>query len=227
MGGKIEAYFDCPSPYSFFSFQHLLKNRELLASHGIEVEIFPVFLGGINAGSGNTPPWTNPVKARYGKFDRERAAKYFNVKDMSPPPFFPPLTILPQRVATYIKANYPRSRFENTFLLYWTYMFYRHIDLSKPENMIALLREEKYSDAEIETIMKSAQSPEGKQALTDRTKEALDRGAFGAPWFWVRNAEGKEEPFFGSDRFHYMWQFLGVPFQDVKILEKGKERAKL
>ncbi|KGQ01350.1 hypothetical protein PAAG_11927 [Paracoccidioides lutzii Pb01] len=203
MGGKIEAYFDCPSPYSFFAFQHLLKNRELLASHGIEVE------------------------RDTAKFDRERAAKYFHVKDMSPPPFFPPLTILPQRVATYIKANYPRSRFENTFLLYWTYMFYRHIDLSKPENMIALLREEKYSDAEIETIMKSAQSPEGKQALTDRTKEALDRGAFGAPWFWVRNAEGKEEPFFGSDRFHYMWQFLGVPFQDVKILEKGKERAKL
>ncbi|KAL2382549.1 hypothetical protein RJZ90_003166 [Blastomyces dermatitidis] len=127
----------------------------------------------------------------------------------------------PQRVATYIKANYPRDRFEKTFLLYWTYMFYRQIDLSKPENVIALLHEEKYSDAQIEAIMKAAQSPEGKQALTDRTKEALDRGAFGAPWYWVTNAEGKAEPFFGSDRFHFMWQFLGVPFRDVEIVGKG------
>ncbi|KAK2745030.1 hypothetical protein FQN55_006387 [Onygenales sp. PD_40] len=221
MGGKIDAYFDCPSPYSYFAFQYLLKNRELLASHGVEVEFFPVFLGGINAGSGNTPPWTNPAKAKYGQFDRQRAAKYFGIKDMTPPPFFPPLTILPQRVATYIKSKYPRARFEQTFLLYWTYMFYRHIDLSKPENVIALLQEEKYSAKEIETIMAAAQSAEGKQALTDRTKEALDRGAFGAPWFWVRNAEGKEEPFFGSDRFHYMWQYLGIPFNDIEIV-KGK-----
>ncbi|QSS65710.1 DSBA family oxidoreductase [Histoplasma capsulatum] len=221
MGAKIETYLDCPSPYSFFAFLHLLRNREVLASHGIEVEIFPVFLGGINAGSGNTPPWTNPAKAKYGQFDRQRASRYFKVTDMVPPPFFPPVTILPQRVATYLKANYPRDRFEKTFLLYWTYMFYRHIDLSKPENMMALLREEKYSDVEIETIMKGAQTPEGKKALTDRTKEALDRGAFGAPWFWVTNAQGKAEPFFGSDRFHYMWQFLGIPFQDVEIITKG------
>ncbi|PGG99444.1 hypothetical protein AJ79_08518 [Helicocarpus griseus UAMH5409] len=226
MGAKIEAYFDCPSPYSFFAFQYLLENRELLASHGVDVDIFPVFLGGINAGSGNTPPWTNPAKAKYGQYDRQRAAKYFGVKDMTPPPFFPPLTILPQRVATHIKAHYPRDRFERTFLLYWTYMFFRHVDLSKPENVIALLREEKYSDAEIESIMSAAQSAEGKAALTARTKEALDRGAFGAPWFWVRNAEGKEEPFFGSDRWHYMWEFLGVPFRDLEIV-KGKGDAKL
>ncbi|EQL36723.1 DSBA family oxidoreductase [Blastomyces gilchristii SLH14081] len=221
MGGKIEAYFDCSSLYSYFAFLHLLRNREVLESYGIEIDIFPVFLGGINAGSGNTPPWTNPVKAKYSKYDGKRAANYFKVKPIVPPPFFPPLTILPQRVATYIKANYPRDRFEKTFLLYWTYMFYRQIDLSKPENVIALLHEEKYSDAQIEAIMKAAQSPEGKQALTDRTKEALDRGAFGAPWYWVTNAEGKAEPFFGSDRFHFMWQFLGVPFRDVEIVGKG------
>ncbi|OAX83219.1 hypothetical protein ACJ72_02419 [Emergomyces africanus] len=90
MGGKIEAYLDCPSPYSYFAFQHLLKNREVLASYGIEVDIIPIFLGGVNAGSGNTPPWTNPVKAKYGQFDRKRASNYFKIKDMSPPPFFLP-----------------------------------------------------------------------------------------------------------------------------------------
>jgi hypothetical protein len=27
------------------------------------------------------------------------------------------------------------------------------------------------------------------------------QGAFGCPWFWVTNSEGKSEPFFGSDRY--------------------------
>jgi len=27
------------------------------------------------------------------------------------------------------------------------------------------------------------------------------QGAFGCPWFWVTNLEGKSEPFFGSDRY--------------------------
>ncbi|KAK2741880.1 hypothetical protein FQN57_005439 [Myotisia sp. PD_48] len=226
MGGKIEAYFDCPSPYSYFAFLHLRKNRELLASHGIEIDVHPVFLGGINVGSGNKPPWTLPAKAKYGQFDRTRATKYFGVEDYKIPSFFPPLTILPQRCITFIKKTYPRERFETTFLMYWQYIFFRHIDISKAENMVKLLEEAQYGEEEIQTIMKSANTEEGKKALTDRTKEALDRGAFGAPWFWVRNAEGKEEPFFGSDRFHFMWQYLGVPFDDVKIRPKEDE-AKL
>ncbi|EZF12459.1 hypothetical protein H112_06578 [Trichophyton rubrum D6] len=226
MGGKIEAYLDCPSPYSYYAFLHLLRNRDVLESHGVEIDVHPVFLGGINAGSGNKPPWTLPAKAAYGQFDRVRAGKYFGVDDFKVPSFFPPLTILPQRCATYIKQNYPRERFENTFLLYWKYMFYKNIDLSKPEGMTELLEEANFSKGEIDRILTSAKTDEIKKALADRTQEALDRGAFGAPWFWVRHAEtGREEPFFGSDRFHFMWGFLGIPFDDVKI--RPAEKAKI
>lgn len=49
--------------------------------------------------------------------------------------------------------------------------------------------------------MTAAETKEWKDKLLANTQEALDQGAFGAPWFWVRNAEGKEEPFFGSDRY--------------------------
>jgi len=44
---------------------------------------------------------------------------------------------------------------------------------------------------------------------------------------WVRNTEGKEEPFFGSDRFHFMWEYLGLPWQDIEILPPKGEKAKL
>ena len=54
----------------------------------------PVFLGGINVGSGNKPPWSLPAKAVYGKFDGDRAKKYHGLEKMEAPDFFPPLTIL-------------------------------------------------------------------------------------------------------------------------------------
>lgn len=100
----------------------------------------------------------------------------------------------------YIKQRYPREQFEKTFLLLWEWIFYKNIDISKPENLTTLLQNNGYSDEEVKKILSAASSPEYKEALTANTQRVLDQGAYGAPWFWVRNQEGKEEPFFGSDR---------------------------
>ncbi|KAJ5210997.1 HCCA isomerase/glutathione S-transferase kappa [Penicillium cf. griseofulvum] len=221
MPGKIDAYVDCVSPYSYYATLYLRKNRKALESHGVEVEFHPVFLGGIN---GINPPWTLPAKAAYSKFDSERACKYFGVPQIQTPDFFPILSILPQRCMIYIKSHFPREKYEITFLSLWEWMFYKGIDISKPENLAELFQSHGYSDSEVKEIMTAASNPEFKQALTAITQTALDKGAYGAPWFWVRNAEGKEEPFFGSDRFAFMWMYLGLPFQDVSIVEKEKSR---
>lgn len=49
--------------------------------------------------------------------------------------------------------------------------------------------------------MKAGTEKEWKDKLTANTQKVLDQGAFGAPWMWVQNSNGKEEPFFGSDRY--------------------------
>lgn len=69
-----------------------------------------------------------------------------------------------------------------------------------------------------------------KEALTAKTQEALDRGAFGAPFFWVVktddtdadvdvDGQGKvvgEEPFFGSDRYVFIYlSFASMGRSDV------------
>ena len=73
-------------------------------------------------------------------------------------------------------------------------------DVSEP-GMLTETLQSNFSPEEAKIILSSANSASFKQRLNDFTKEALDRGAFGAPWFWIRNGKGAEEPFFGSDRY--------------------------
>lgn len=184
--------------------------------------------------TGNKPPWTLPAKAAYSKFDSARACRYFGVPPIKTPDFFPILSIMvrlslhdclvclrverveilttaqPQRCMIYIKRHYPRERFETTFLSLWEWMYYQNIDISKAEHMARLLRSHGFAEQEVEAVLAAASSPEYKEALAGNTQKALGQGAYGAPWFWVRNREGKEEPFFGSDRlvsssFVYLW----------------------
>ena len=78
-------------------------------------------------------------------------------------------------------------------------------DVSKPE-VLAKVLQQQFSQDEAQNVMASAHSAPYKQRLNDNTKEALDRGAFGCPWFFVQNSKGEEEPFFGSDRYVFCVQ---------------------
>jgi len=228
MGGHIDCYIDCSSFYGIIAFNYLLRNRDLLAGHDVSVEFHPVFLGGINVGSGNKPPWSLPAKAAYGKFDGDRAKKYHGLENISAPDFFPPLTLLPQRALCFIKANFPNSIYERAFSRLMNAMWIDHINITLPAELASVLKSTRmFKEEQVEAIIKATQEKEWKDKLLANTQKVLDQGAFGAPWFWVQNAEGKEEPFFGSDRFHFMWTFLGVPYQDIAIIAKGTEKAKL
>lgn len=58
--------------------------------------------------------------------------------------------------------------------------------------------------------MKQASTPEIKQALESVTKEAVDSGAFGMPWFVGEDAEGKKDGFFGFDHLGVLVKHLGL-----------------
>ncbi|KAF2751965.1 thioredoxin-like protein [Sporormia fimetaria CBS 119925] len=199
MAGKITCYIDCVSLYSYYALIALEKNREKLISHNVDIDIVPVFLGGINVGSGNKPPWTLPAKGKYGKFEVTRAMKYFGTPNLKVPSFFPIVSLLPQRALIFIKREHPQT-YVQTFLNLFVEMWEKSTDISKPE-ILAQVLSKSYSEAEVRNILDQANSPDVKQALNDNTKEALERGAFGCPWFWVKNKKGAEEPFFGSDRY--------------------------
>jgi len=105
----------------------------------------------------------------------------------------------PQRAMTYIKATTPRDEFETAFEGMWQALWGRNEQISDPK-VLAQVLSRTFPAERVKSIMTAAASPEYKQKLNESTQTALDRGAFGAPWFWVRNSTGQEEPFFGSDR---------------------------
>ncbi|KAK5719929.1 hypothetical protein LTR15_007202 [Elasticomyces elasticus] len=182
---KIECFIDCVSPYSYYAFVFLKKNRDLLEKHGVEVEFVPVFLGGINVGSGNKPPGELPAKAKYSKFDSKRAQKYFGLS-FETPSFFPILSLRPQRSLIYAKANYPRPVYETLWLECFRAMWEQHLDLSIPANMLTAIQRSFTDPKDVEAVMKSSDIPEIKKQLTANTEHAFkDCGAFGAPWSWI------------------------------------------
>jgi hypothetical protein len=76
-------------------------------------------------------------------------------------------------------------------------------------------------------ILDAISTTDVKKALKTRVDEALKRGAFGAPWIWATDAKGRGEPFFGSDRWHCVYEFLGLPYQKMGLLLSPKQKARL
>lgn len=93
----------------------------------------------------------------------------------------------------------------------WAHLFKKfwtppNLNLTKVDILAKVLSEfDAFSPLECEQILAAAKSQEVKDALTKATKSALDKGAYGAPWLWVRNDKGEAEPFFGSDRCVHLY----------------------
>jgi glutathione S-transferase kappa 1 len=99
----------------------------------------------------------------------------------------------------FAKATFAREQYEAAFGELWVGMWEQGLDVSKPELLAEVLGRH-FEKEDVKRILEAANTAEWKQRLLDNTQRALEKGAFGAPWFWVRNGSGEEEPFFGSDR---------------------------
>lgn len=184
------------------------------------------------------------MRAEYLKYDRQRAMQHFGVPNLTVPENYPPNTLMVspvdritilkavlncgtntlklQRCLTVVRESYPEEKFITTLTNCFETMWLKAQQIDNPEVIIAALSQT-LSEAEVKKVMESIGQQEWKAKLTQTTKEALDRGAYGAPWFWLTNDQGHEEPFFGSDRFNYMWRFLGLEWEDMKLVDPSSK----
>lgn len=238
MPGRIEVYLDVVSFYSYIAFKQLIDTQSTLEAHGVEIDIKPVLLGAINAATGNKPPFSVPAKGKYGVFDGDRSKKAAGLAEITFPEDLLAVarTQIPLRALHYIRASFSPA----TYWSAWHYLLHalwspaKH-NVSDAGVLAGVLAEapagfrgpgtggpqKLFTQAEVKTIMAAAADDEWKGALKACVEEALGRGAFGAPWLWVTNEQGLGEPFFGSDRWQHVYEFLGLPHQKLKLLGPG------
>jgi 2-hydroxychromene-2-carboxylate isomerase len=179
----VELFFDFISPYSYLAFTHA---RALGARLGREIEPKPVLLAGILNALGTKGPAEVPQRRAYLIKDVLRAAHRAGVSIALPPAHpFNPLVAL--RVAALDMDPALRWRVVDVlFAATWA----TAEGIEGPERVASVL-----GAAGIDPAGLAARaSTEGKERLRRNTDDALARGAFGVPTFFVDG-----EMFFGFD----------------------------
>ncbi|WP_020649094.1 2-hydroxychromene-2-carboxylate isomerase [Solimonas variicoloris] len=184
----IEFYWDAVSPYTYLAATRI---ERFAAEHGAALVWKPVLLGKLFEACGNRAPLTVPAKGQYMFADLQRWARHYGVPLQVPSPF-PVSTLNAQRIASALGGE-DRARWARASLdAYWT----RNLDISQPPVLAALAAELGFDGPD---LLARAQTPEAKEQLKAYTDEAVQRGAFGAPTFFIGDAM-----FWGNDRFELM-----------------------
>lgn len=187
MTKTVEFFFDVGSPTTYLAWTQL---PAIARETGAQISWRPMLLGGVFKATGNASPVTVPAKGRWMGADIARFARRYGVP-FAFNPHFPinTLTLMrgaaglqlrqPQRLAAYLGA---------VFRAMW-------VDAVNLDQAAEVARVLDAAGFDKEGFIALVGDPEVKAALMATTEEAVARGAFGAPSFFVGG-----ELFFGQDR---------------------------
>lgn len=193
MSKQVEFFFDFGSPTAYLAWTQLPR---IAREAGAEIVWRPALLGGIFKATGNQSPVMIPAKGRYMTQDLARFARRYGVPLAFNPNF--PINTLPlmrgaagylgtPELETYMKAVYEA-------------MWVTQKNMGQPEVIASVLAEAGLDVADFQQRIGDEQV---KARLKGFTEDAVARGAFGAPTFFV---EG--EMFFGQDRLDFVAEAL-------------------
>lgn len=192
---SVEFYFDLGSPYSYLAYYRLLQIAE---QQEIQIVYKPILLGGVFKATGNRSPIEIPVKGVYSILDMQRWSEYYHIP-MQMNPHFPMNTLTLMRILTGVQLLH-LEKFEQVLKLLFDAMFGTPQNLNEPTVLAEVLKPSGFS---VEDIMSMVQSDVVKQKLITETEQAILRGIFGAPTFFVG-----DEMYWGQDRLHFVEQAL-------------------
>lgn len=195
MARRLEFFFDYGSPFSYLADTRLPGVRERT---GCELVYRPMLLGGVFKATGNGSPAAEPVEAkrRYSGVDLSRFVARLGVP-FERNPHFPIDTLALMRAA---HAALAAGVFEPFHRAVYPAFWAEGRNLGDPEVAAAVI-----SDAGLDAraLLAAAATQPVKDALRATTDEAVARGAFGAPTFFVG-----DEMFFGNDRLDFVEEAL-------------------
>ena len=192
MPTPIEFFLDVGSPTTYLAWTQM---PGLAQRTGSTIAYRPMLLGGVFKATGNASPVEVAAKGANMMRDIERYAEFYGVP-YRVSPYFPINTLALMRGAA---SCAPGAELERYLGAIFSALWEQQRNLGDP----AVLREVLTAAGfDAEDIFARVQTPEVKQALVNTTEEAVRRGVFGAPTFFVGN-----EMFFGQDRLPMVEQY--------------------
>ncbi|QLL11520.1 2-hydroxychromene-2-carboxylate isomerase [Pseudomonas chlororaphis] len=195
MSKTVEFFFDLGSPTSYLAYTQLPK---ICARTGSQLIYQPMLLGGVFKVTGNASPISIPAKGRYMLQDLARYARRYEVP-LAFNPHFPINTLLLMRAVTGMQLRHPQ-RFIAFIDCLFRALWVEKRNLNDQATVAAVLSEGGFDPQEVLAL---ANDEEVKNALKDKTEQALQRGVFGAPSMFVDN-----QLFFGQDRLDFVLEAL-------------------
>jgi 2-hydroxychromene-2-carboxylate isomerase len=192
---RVEYFFDFGSPTSYLAWTQLPKIADAC---GAEIVWRPMLLGGVFKATGNASPVSVAAKGRWMNQDIARWAQRYGVPFRSNP-HFPINTLSLMRGATGLQMRQPEDFMRYVDQVHRA-MWEQGANLGDPAVLATLLASAGFdADAFLALIA----DPLVKAQLVATTEEAVSRGVFGAPTFFVGEAMH-----FGQDRLDFVREAL-------------------
>lgn len=187
---KVEFQFDFGSPNAYLA-EYAIPGIEKRT--GVKFDYVPVLLGGIYKATNNMSPFDSlrgiKNKPEYNALETQRFIRRHNITKFKQNPFFPVNTLMLMRGAV-------AAQFENVFEPYFRAAYHHMWEEPKKMDDVETFRQAFISSGiDIDKLIARAQHDDVKKKLIDVTTDAVNRGAFGSPTFFVGT-----EMFFGKDQ---------------------------
>ena len=182
--------FDLGSPNAYLCHKVL---PAVEARTGVRFEYLPILIGGLFKLANNRSPMEAyaaiPNKLAYEQLELQRFVKRHALTAFTFNPHFPVNTLQIMRGAVAaLQLGCSAAYVDAVFAAMWE----RGLKMDDPATVASVLTE---AGLDVPALLQAAQTPEVKAQLLANTQAAFERGAFGAPTFFVGSAM-----YFGKDR---------------------------
>jgi 2-hydroxychromene-2-carboxylate isomerase len=195
MTKTVEFFFDVGSPTAYLASTQIQK---IAIDSNATLKYRPMLLGGVFKATGNSSPVSVPAKGKWMFTDMNIWAKRYGVK-LSMNPYFPINTLPLMRGAMGLQMKMP-EKFDRYVSTVMNAIWQDKKNMGDPAVIAETLAQIGIDANEFTALISS---DEVKAALVSNTEEAVSRGVFGAPTFFVG-----DQMFFGQDRLMFVKEAL-------------------
>ena len=206
MANRVELIFDFVSPNAYLIWWPL---RELIKRNEAELDVVPVFLGGMHKLTANAPPMIRDAEVKgkneYAMLEMQRFIDKHGLDQYRLHPQFPFNSITLQRMLLAADQDGRGVQFVEALL---RPIWEDGLDIGDPQAVGAVLAKAGFDAAE---LFARTQTDAVKQGLAANTDAAVARGAFGIPTMFVGKSGAAPESFemfFGKERLGQIDELL-------------------